>query len=99
MAETVFITVTAPAGRMTPIHERDGREPNGSQLRVEHGTVCRVRASQTVMRSVMRGDLLLCRVDGTLVTALADAIAPESMETHKINLSKPAAAPKNGGKS
>jgi hypothetical protein len=88
-----YITVTAPPGRLTPIHEGDGVDPGGAQLRVDHEHVCRVRLSQTVLRAINRGDLKPCTLDGTHVAAVADAIAPDTMEHHKIRLAQKKPAP------
>ncbi len=52
------ITVTAPPGKLTPIHYEDSTEPGGLPLRVSAGNVHRVRYSQAVRRSIARGDLI-----------------------------------------
>lgn len=61
------VTVTAPEGRLTPIHPEDGVGIAGAALRIGPGEVCRVRWSQTTIRAVRRGDLILCTAEGTPV--------------------------------
>lgn len=76
MALPTFVTVMAPEGRQTPVHHEDGVEPGGGQLVVTGDRVRRVRWSQTTMRSRMRGDLILCNMDGTPVDSVELAVAP-----------------------
>jgi hypothetical protein len=61
------ITVTAPEGRLTPIAPNDGVDPSAALLLVEPGTVCRVRLSADVRRSLARGDLMPCNTEGKAV--------------------------------
>ena len=73
------VTVTAPDGRLTPIHPDDGVGLGGAPLRVTSETVARVRWSQTTRRAVARGDLLLCDAAGKPVTGPHDAAAPDDL--------------------
>lgn len=73
-----YITVTAPPGRATPIHKDDGVDLLGGQLQVTEADVCRVRYSQTVQRSINRGDLITCTSDGAHCI-LAQASAPRDL--------------------
>lgn len=77
MANLTHITVTAPPGRRTPIHPSDGVRPGGGALYVEHGCVERVRYSQTVRRSLGRGDLISCDLNGAPVTVTLAAAPME----------------------
>jgi len=70
------ITVTAPEGRLTPIHKSDGVEPGGAALVVAPGDVRRVAYSTTVHRSILRGDLVMCDLDGKAVASADLAAAP-----------------------
>lgn len=79
MPDPTHITVTAPSDRVTPIHEADGITPGGGQLRVRAGVVARVRLSQSVRRSVARGDLIPCNMSGTAVPSIDLAAAPEEL--------------------
>ncbi len=74
------ITVTAPEGRKTPISPNDGTD-GGNMLYVEHGRVTRVAYSQDVRRSIARGDLVPCTLEGAKVETLDEADAPESLES------------------
>jgi len=85
MPDPTHITVTAPAGRRTPIGRRDGAEPGGSQLCVVRGVVCRVRYSQDVRRSIARGDLIPCDMNGAPVTVTL-AAAPSELPGGKLDL-------------
>lgn len=90
-ARPTHIFVTAPPGRVTPIHRDDGIEPGGAVMYVRPGEVCRVRywigderTSQTVRRSVNRGDLILCDMNGALVDSFELAAAPDdNVETRR----------------
>lgn len=69
MPDPAFITVTAPPGRRTPIHRDDGAEPGGAQLCAVEGEIIRVRyaKSQSIRRSIARGDLIPCDMNGAAV--------------------------------
>jgi hypothetical protein len=74
MAKLTHIYVTAPAGRVTPVAKEDAVEPDGSTLFVKQGSVKKVRyfradgsTSQTIRRSVSRGDLIKCDMNGAPV--------------------------------
>jgi hypothetical protein len=58
------ILVTAPEGRLCPIHPSDGGDDAGGLLYVMHGRVTRVKYSQDVRRSIKDGDLIPCTRDG-----------------------------------
>lgn len=76
MALPKYVTVTAPDdGRRTPVHADDGVEPGGGPLYVTSARVRRVAYSHTTLRSIQRGDLILCNMDGDPVDSaeLADA--------------------------
>ncbi len=78
------ITVTAPEGRRTPIHPADGTHPQGllwvqGPKEEKRGDVARVRYSQDIQRSIKRGDLIPCRLDGTPVQDIAHASPPEPL--------------------
>lgn len=86
---TTHVFVTAPEGRLTPVHRDDGIEPGGGVLYVRSGEVRAVRywrgegkTSQTVRRSRDRGDLVLCNMDGVPVdsyeAAAADVELPDN---------------------
>lgn len=77
MPDPTHITVTAPTGKVTPIHESDGIAPGGVQLRVTAGAVERVRYSQSVRRAIGRGDLIPCNMSGAAVPSVDLAAAPE----------------------
>lgn len=77
MAIPTHVTVTAPDdGRRTPVDARDGVEPGGDPLHVTSERARCVRFSHTTMRSIARGDLILCNMDGTPVDSAELAIAP-----------------------
>lgn len=88
MALPTHVTVTAPPGRRTPVHHEDGVEPGGDPLHLVSGKVRRVKYSQTTMRSIARGDLILCNMDGHAVESAEAAAAPDE---------PPAAAPAKKG--
>lgn len=82
------ITVTAPEGRRTPINPADGAHPQGllwvdgpNEEEGKPGDVARVRYSQDVQRSIKRGDLIPCRIDGTRVRNIEHAAAPTPFDT------------------
>jgi hypothetical protein len=58
------IMVTSAPGRLTPIHKDDGQEPGGGLLHADDKTVIRVKYSQAIRRSITRGDLIPCNLDG-----------------------------------
>jgi hypothetical protein len=81
MPDPTHITVTAPAGKATPIHSDDGFSPGGVQLQVTTAFVDRVRLSQSVRRAIGRGDLVPCDMSGSVVPSdhLELAAAPEDL--------------------
>src|SRR5678815_4684752 len=79
MALPTHVTVTAPEGRRTPVHHEDGVEPGGDLLVVTPDVVRRVRYSHTTLRSIGRGDLILCNMDGTPVDSVDLAAAPDEI--------------------
>jgi len=85
------ITVTAPPGRVTPIHSMDGAEPGGAQLRVIEGEVVRVRfaGSQAVRRAIARGDLVMCDLNGAPVASADLAACPADLPGGRIAIRKP----------
>jgi hypothetical protein len=70
------VSVTAPEGKLTPIHTEDGCEPGGYILYVKPGWISRVRYSQSIRRSITRLDLTLCNMDGAPVASCELAAAP-----------------------
>lgn len=80
------ITVTAPLGKLTPIHDDDGRHPGGIPLRVSAQYVDRVRFSQSIRRSIARGDLIPCDMNGA-ACVVELAAAPEELPGGRIDLS------------
>lgn len=85
MAPT-HVTVTAPEGRLTPVHTRDGIQPGGAQMVVQAGFVERVAYSQLTMRSINRGDLVLCDLNGASVASADLAAAPNELPGGRITL-------------
>jgi hypothetical protein len=86
------ITVTAPPGRLTPVHIDDGIEPGSAQLQVTSGHVCRVRYSHTIVRSIGRGDLIMCDANGAPVASVELAASPQEIDGVKKPIAaKPAA--------
>lgn len=83
--EPTHIRVTAPPGRLTPIHPSDGYSPEGGQLTAQPGTIIRVRWSQSVRRAVTRGDLVPCDMNGARVE-LALASCPVDLDGGRIIL-------------
>lgn len=86
MAPVTHVTVTVPEGRNTPVDERDGVEPGGAQLRLTSNDVDRVRYSHATIRSINRGDLILCDMNGAPVESAHLASAPHPLPGGKINL-------------
>jgi len=86
MNDPEYITVTAPPDKVTPVHKDDGREPGGGQLRVTAEVVVRVRfrGSHTVRRSLNRGDLIPCDMNGAQVASAQLAAAPDELPGGKI---------------
>lgn len=91
MADPTHITVTAPPDKVTPVHKDDGREPGGGQLRVTSDVVVRVRfrGSHTVRRSLARGDLIMCDMNGAPVASANLAAAPEELPGGRIFRNQP----------
>lgn len=79
MALPTHVTVTAPPGRRTPVDAKDGVEPGGGPLYVTAERVRRVRFSHTTHRSIGRGDLILCNMDGAPVAMVDQASAPDDL--------------------
>lgn len=79
MALPTHVTVTAPEGRHTPVDAADGVEPGGGLMYVTPDRVRRVRYSHTTLRSIGRGDLVLCNMDGAPVESVALAACPEEL--------------------
>jgi|1185.fasta_scaffold120431_2 hypothetical protein len=74
MSAPTHIMVTAAPGRRPPIHKDDGRDPSGGLLYADDATVIRVKYSQAIRRSITRGDLIPCNMDGvSCAVALAAA--------------------------
>lgn len=92
MPDPTHITVTAPPDRVTPIHKDDGYAPGGVQLRVTSAFVDRVRYSQSVRRSIARGDLIPCNMSGAGVPSLHLAAAPAELPGGRIEIRAAAAA-------
>jgi hypothetical protein len=92
MTAPAFILVTAPPGRVVPIHRLDGAGLSGVQLQVVDGEVVRVRfaGSQTVRRSIARGDLIPCDMNGTEVPTFELAAAPDELPGGRIVLARKA---------
>lgn len=84
MADPTHITVTAPTGKVTPIHKDDGIEPGGGQLRVTAAAIDRVRYSQSVRRSIAREDLIPCNMSGAAVPSIDLAAAPDELPGGRI---------------
>lgn len=83
MPDPTHITVTAPAGKRTPVHSADGVEPGGAVLYVTDDVIARVRYSQTTRRSINRGDLIPCDMNGAAV-GVALAAAPADLPGGKV---------------
>jgi len=87
MADDVFVYVTAPEGRRTPIHRDDGREPGNKQLHVLPGTVSRVRWSQHTRRAAGRIDLVLSKRNGMPAQTFEEAIAEfDDLGSHRVDV-------------
>jgi hypothetical protein len=84
MSRPKHITVTAPPGRRTPVHDKDGVEPGGGQLFVTEDDVARIQYSQTTIRSINRGDLVACNMDGTPVASVDLAASTSESEEHGV---------------
>lgn len=86
MPDPSHITVTAPPGRTTPVHRTDGTEPGGALLCATPGTVIRVRfaGSSTVRRSIARGDLIPCDMNGAPVASAQLAAAPDELPDGRV---------------
>ena len=86
MPTPTHITVTAPPGRVTPVDRRDGAEPGGGQLRVIDGVVVRVRfaGSGAIRRSIARGDLIPCDMNGAPVASAELAAAPTELPEGRV---------------
>lgn len=84
------ITVTAPEGRTAPVHPSDGVEPGGAQLRVTSDDIARVRflGSGAIRRSIARGDLIPCDMNGATVDVDA-AAAPAELPGGAAKIAKP----------
>lgn len=90
MPAPFHITVTAPPGRVTPIHTTDGAEPGGAQLRVIEGEVFRVRfvGSQAIRRAIARGDLVMCDLNGAPVASAELAACPTDLPGGRVVVRK-----------
>lgn len=86
------ITVTAPDGRLTPIHPDDGVELGGGLLYVSPGKVARVRWSQTIRRAVARGDLAFCNMDASYVDSAEHARCDTEIDHEALRARKAARA-------
>lgn len=73
------ITVTGVLDRKTPVHSSDGIAPGGGLLLVEHGFIDRVRYSQAIRRSIGRGDLVPCDMNGASVASAELADSPDDI--------------------
>lgn len=91
MNHPTHVTVTAPDGRLTPIHPDDGVGLGGAPLRVDSARVARVRWSQTTRRAVERGDLILCTRAGKAVPTAREAACPEDLPGGSVSLERAAA--------
>ena len=89
MSDPAFITVTAPPGRRTPVHKDDGAEPGGGQLCVVEGEIVRVRyaKSQSIRRSITRGDLIPCDMNGAAV-GVSLAACPRELPEGRIKIAQ-----------
>lgn len=88
MANPTHVFVTAPEGRLTPVAHADGVGPGGGQLLVSSKHVDRVRYTHTTIRSINRGDLVLCNMQGSVVATAALAAAPEDLGRIEIKPAK-----------
>lgn len=85
MPHLTHVTVTAPEGRRTPIHESDGKAGT-EQLQVVPGIVDRVRWSRLTSRAVGRGDLILCDLNGAPVASVELADAPDELPGLRVEV-------------
>lgn len=85
MRTPAYITVTAPPGRVTPIHRDDGVDLGGGQLTVSAGEIVRVRyaKSQSIRRRIAAGDLVPCDMNGAAV-GVDLAAAPRELDGGKV---------------
>lgn len=97
MADPAYITVTAPEGRQTPVNRRDGLELDGAQLCATSGWIIRVRyaGSSDIRRSIRRGDLIMCDMNGAPVASVDLAIAPNDLPGGRIAIPR---EPRDTGK-
>lgn len=81
MAAPEYITVKAPPGKTTPIHPSDGHPISGPLLIALPDRVIRVRfaGSQNVRRSIGRGDLIMCDMNGAPVSSAELAASPDEL--------------------
>jgi len=86
MAIPTHVTVTAPEGRMTPIHPDDGVDAGNRRLFVEHGFISRVRWTQTTRRARNRGDLILCNMSGEPVDSAELATSRQDLPERKVSI-------------
>lgn len=93
MTVPAYITVTAPPGRVTPMHPSDCAGLGPGQPTVSAGEIVRVRCagSQTVRRAVGRGDLIPCDMNGARVESYELAACPEELPGGRV-LVQPKAA-------
>lgn len=85
MSDPSHITVTAPPGRLTPVHRADGAEPGGALLCAKAGEIIRVRfaGSSAIRRSIARGDLVPCNMSGAAV-GVHFAAAPNELPDGRV---------------
>ena len=88
MPPRTYITVTAPPGRNTPIHANDGRDPGGGVLLVDDASVVRVALSQDIRRSITRGDLIPCDMNGAHVASADLAAAPDDLPGGMVRIER-----------
>lgn len=74
------IFVTAPDGRMPPLHPSDASGGLGL-VHAEHGKVTRVKYSAEVRRAITDGDLIPTTIGGTPVKDIDKAAAEEPLES------------------
>jgi hypothetical protein len=99
MAPLTHVTVIAPPERRTPVDAADGVEPGGGPLYVTADEVRRIKYSHTTIRSIGRGDLILCNMDGEPVASVDLAAAPVELEGGRLPVkARKAPSDKKGGK-
>lgn len=98
MPNITHVTVTAPEGRRTPVYERDGVEPGGGPLYVESDFVVTVGYSHTTIRSINRGDLVLCDMNGAAVASAELASSIGDLQGIKTLIKRAAVAAKTSSK-